>query len=157
MRIIKLHCRFLLQIFSEDAKREEHYDIAQILRTEVVEEIRDKIVLKSKPLVAPSAGRMVKEKIVDVANNAVKKCQAQKSGDIADEKRGQDDLSSGAPPTLPNFVNCIGYPGNQSNRERLKKTGYVLKKKYRHTAAKIAAFFPHSALLHHACISTPCQ
>ena len=41
-----------------------------------MEEIGDKIVLKSKPLVAPSAGRMVKEKIVDVPNNAVEKCQA---------------------------------------------------------------------------------
>ena len=110
-------------------KREEHYNIAQVLRTEVVEEIRDKIILKSEPVVTPSAGRMVKEKIVNVPNDAVKKRQAQESGDIADEKRRQDDPSGGTPPPPPDLAGCIDYPGNQRNRERLQKEAWVCAEK----------------------------
>ena len=110
-------------------KREEHYNIAQVLRTEVVEEIRDKIILKSEPVVTPSAGRMVKEKIVNVPNDAVKKRRAQESGDIADEKRRQDDPSGGTPPPPPDLAGCIDYPGNQCNRERLQKEAWICAEK----------------------------
>ena len=94
-----------------------------------MEEIRDKIILKSEPVVTPSAGRMVKEKIVNVPNDAVKKRQAQESGDIADEKRRQDDPSSGTPPPPPDLAGCIDYPGNQRNRERLQKEAWVCAEK----------------------------
>ena len=72
-----------------------------------MEEIGDKIVLKSKPLVAPPAGRMVKKKIVDVPNNAVEKCQTQKPCDIADEKRGEDNFAGRAPPVPPDLAGHI--------------------------------------------------
>lgn len=52
-----------------------------------MEEVGNKIILKSKPGVASSAGRMIKEKVVDVPNGVVKKRQAQKPCDIANKKR----------------------------------------------------------------------
>ena len=114
-------CTALFEQRVEDAKGEKHHDIAQVLCAEVVEEVGNKIILKCEPVVVASAGRMVKEKIVDVPNDAVKKSQAQESGDIADEKRGQDDPSGGTPPPLPDLASCIDYPGNQCDRERLQK------------------------------------
>ena len=44
--------------------------ILEVLCAEVVEEVGNKIILKCEPVVVASAGRMVKEKIVDVPNDA---------------------------------------------------------------------------------------
>lgn len=79
-------CAVLLEQRVEDAKGEKHHDIAQVLRSEVVEEVGDKVIFKGEPGVASPTGRMVKEKIVDVSNEAVEKCQAQEPCDIADKK-----------------------------------------------------------------------
>ena len=57
-------CAVLLEQRVEDAKGEKHHDIAQVLRSEVVEEIRNKIILKSKLGVASPTGHLVKEKVV---------------------------------------------------------------------------------------------
>ena len=114
-------CAVLLEQRVEDAKGKKHHDIAQVLRSEVMEEVGDKVIFKSEPVVVASAGRMVKEKIVDVPNDAGKKSQAQEPSDIADEKRGQDDPSGGTPPPLPDLASCIDYSGNQRDRERLQK------------------------------------
>ena len=79
-------CAVLLEQRVEDAKGEKHHDIAQVLRSEVVEEVGDKVIFKGEPGVASPTGRMVKEKIIDVSNEAVEKCQAQEPCDIADKK-----------------------------------------------------------------------
>ena len=79
-------CAVLLEQRVEDAKGEKHHDIAQVLRSEVVEEVGDKVIFKGEPGVVAPAGRMVKEKIIDVSNEAVEKCQAQEPCDIADKK-----------------------------------------------------------------------
>lgn len=79
-------CAVLLEQRVEDAKGEKHHDIAQVLRSEVVEEVGDKVIFKGEPGVVSPAGRMVKEKIIDVSNEAVEKCQAQEPCDIADKK-----------------------------------------------------------------------
>jgi hypothetical protein len=122
-------CAALSEQRVEDTKGEKHHDIAQVLRTEVVEEVGNKIILKCESVVVASAGRMVKEKIVDVPNDAGKKSQAQESGDIADEKRRQDDPSGGTPPPPPDLAGCIDYPGNQRNRECLQKEAWVCAEK----------------------------
>ena len=64
-------CAVLLEQWVEDAKGEEHHDIAQILCAEVVEKVGNKIILESEPVVVASAGRMVEEKIVDVAERII--------------------------------------------------------------------------------------
>lgn len=79
-------CAVLLEQRVENAKGEKHHDIAQVLRSEVVEEVGDKVIFKGEPGVVAPAGRMVKEKIIDVSNEAVEKCQAQEPCDIADKK-----------------------------------------------------------------------
>ena len=114
-------CTILSEQWIEDSKGKKHHNIAQVLWTEIVEEIGNKIVLKSKPIVAPSAGRMVKEKIVDVPNDTVEKRQAQKSGDIAYEKWGQNDPSNGTLSALSDLVSYKDYPDNQGDRKCLQK------------------------------------
>lgn len=79
-------CAVLLEQRVEDAKGEKHHDIAQVLRSEVVEEVGDKVIFKGEPGVASPTGHVVKEKIIDVSNEAVEKCQAQEPCDIADKK-----------------------------------------------------------------------
>lgn len=81
-------CAVLLVQRVKDAKRKKHHDIAQVLRSEVVEEVGDKVIFKGEPCVVAPTGRMVKEKIIDVSNKADEKCQAQESCDIADKKCG---------------------------------------------------------------------
>ena len=79
-------CAALSEQRVEDTKGEKHHDIAQVLRSEVVEEVGDKVIFKGEPGVVAPAGRMVKEKIIDVSNEAVEKCQAQEPCNIADKK-----------------------------------------------------------------------
>ena len=118
-------CAVLLEQWVEDAKGEEHHDIAQVLRSEVMEEVGDKVIFKSEPVVVASAGRMVEEKIVDVPNNAVEKCQTQKPCDIADEKRREDNLVGRTPPTSPDLTGRIDSTCNQRNRQRLQKIAWI--------------------------------
>ena len=51
-----------------------------------LEEVGDKVIFKGEPGVASPTGHVVKEKIIDVSNEAVEKCQAQEPCDIADKK-----------------------------------------------------------------------
>lgn len=122
-------CAVLLEQRVEDAKGKKHHDIAQVLRSEVVEEVRDKVVFKGEPSVASPAGRMVKEKVVDVPNNAVEKCQTQRPCDIADEKRREDNLVGGTPPVSPDLTGRIDSPGNQRDRECLQKETLICAEK----------------------------
>ena len=118
-------CAVLLEQRVEDAKGEKHHDIAQVLRSEVVEKVGDKIILKSEPVMVASAGRMVEEKIVDVPNKAVEKRQAQEPCNIADEKRREDNFAGGTPPVSPDLTSRVDSPGNQRNRKRLQKVAWI--------------------------------